>query len=285
MSASIKCEILLMQEASMGKEPALREQQYSLCQVVPPSSPPLSYVRMRTTAKHQISVTVMRTIPYKDFCIVSINWGMATETCPVASAIYGFCDSSVLVGAEGYFDQLWSHATPFTLPPIIPQNRSRRIIQLPTKVQVSSLTHNLELDSSSLRPDDNVGVLERYSDKTITHSCVPDVNSVTTIPSNPQYERARGADVWRVESSTPLHPDQSRCHCVNDPSSAQPKRSASHFPMYLFTDEYVERYTDVDYYTDYHTIDMCLYTNTRTTASLTGSIDYYKDNCVTDRGL
>nr|CAD7461046.1 unnamed protein product [Timema tahoe] len=37
--------------------------------------------------------------------------------------VYVFRDPSVLVGAEGYFDRLWSHATPFTLPSIIPQNR------------------------------------------------------------------------------------------------------------------------------------------------------------------
>ncbi|CAG2060192.1 unnamed protein product, partial [Timema podura] len=44
-------------------------------------------------------------------------------TCTVASAIYSFRDLSVLVGAEGYRGRLGSHATPFTLPPTIPQNR------------------------------------------------------------------------------------------------------------------------------------------------------------------
>jgi hypothetical protein len=38
-----------------------------------------SYVRMRTTAKHQAAGTVKRTVPYKDFCIFFINWGMATD--------------------------------------------------------------------------------------------------------------------------------------------------------------------------------------------------------------
>nr|CAD7434648.1 unnamed protein product [Timema monikensis] len=47
------------------------------------------------------------------------------RTCPVASAIYGFLDPSVLVGAEGYFGQLGSHATPSTLPLTIPQNRRK----------------------------------------------------------------------------------------------------------------------------------------------------------------
>jgi hypothetical protein len=34
---------------------------------------------MRTTAKHHAAVTVKRTVPYKDFCIFFINWGMATD--------------------------------------------------------------------------------------------------------------------------------------------------------------------------------------------------------------
>nr|CAD7405703.1 unnamed protein product [Timema poppensis] len=38
-----------------------------------------------------------------------------------ANAIYGSRDPSVLVGVEGYFGRLRSHATPFTLPPTIPQ--------------------------------------------------------------------------------------------------------------------------------------------------------------------
>jgi hypothetical protein len=33
---------------------------------------------MRTTAKHHAAGTVKRTVPYKDFCIFSINGGMAT---------------------------------------------------------------------------------------------------------------------------------------------------------------------------------------------------------------
>ncbi|CAG2061212.1 unnamed protein product [Timema podura] len=44
-------------------------------------------------------------------------------TCLVAGAIYCFRDPYVLVGAKGYFGRLWSHATPFTLPPTTPQNR------------------------------------------------------------------------------------------------------------------------------------------------------------------
>nr|CAD7257649.1 unnamed protein product [Timema shepardi] len=40
-----------------------------------------------------------------------------------ASAIFGFRDLSVLVGAEGYFGRLGSHASPFNLAPTIPQNR------------------------------------------------------------------------------------------------------------------------------------------------------------------
>jgi hypothetical protein len=38
-----------------------------------------SYVRMRTTAKRHAAGTVKRTVPYKDFCIFFINWGMATD--------------------------------------------------------------------------------------------------------------------------------------------------------------------------------------------------------------
>jgi hypothetical protein len=34
---------------------------------------------MRTTAKHDAAGTVKRTVPYKDFCIFSINGGMATD--------------------------------------------------------------------------------------------------------------------------------------------------------------------------------------------------------------
>ncbi|CAG2060084.1 unnamed protein product [Timema podura] len=45
------------------------------------------------------------------------------QSCQVASAIYGFRDPSLFVGAEGYFGLLWSHTMPFTLPPTIAQNR------------------------------------------------------------------------------------------------------------------------------------------------------------------
>jgi hypothetical protein len=34
---------------------------------------------MRTTAKHDATGTVKSTVPYKDFCIYSINGGMATD--------------------------------------------------------------------------------------------------------------------------------------------------------------------------------------------------------------
>nr|CAD7433630.1 unnamed protein product [Timema monikensis] len=61
-------------------EPALREQQCSHYLAVLPSSPTPFYVRMRTTIKHHVAGTVKRTVPYKDFCIFFINWGMATET-------------------------------------------------------------------------------------------------------------------------------------------------------------------------------------------------------------
>nr|CAD7257902.1 unnamed protein product [Timema shepardi] len=60
-------------------EPVLREQQCSLYLAVPPSSPHLSYLRMRTTVKHPVADTVKRTVPYKEFGIFSTNWGMATE--------------------------------------------------------------------------------------------------------------------------------------------------------------------------------------------------------------
>nr|CAD7264596.1 unnamed protein product [Timema shepardi] len=50
-------------------EPALREQQCSLYLAVPPSSPPPSYVRMRTTVKHHVTGTVKHAVPYKDFCV------------------------------------------------------------------------------------------------------------------------------------------------------------------------------------------------------------------------
>nr|CAD7257908.1 unnamed protein product [Timema shepardi] len=50
-------------------EPALREQQCSLYLAVPPSSPPRSYVRMRTTVKHHVADTVKCTVSYKDYSI------------------------------------------------------------------------------------------------------------------------------------------------------------------------------------------------------------------------
>jgi hypothetical protein len=34
---------------------------------------------MCTTVKHHAAGTVKRTVPYKDFCIFFINWGMATD--------------------------------------------------------------------------------------------------------------------------------------------------------------------------------------------------------------
>jgi hypothetical protein len=43
------------------------------------SSRAASYVRMHTTVKHGAAGTVKRTVPYKDFCMFFINWGMATE--------------------------------------------------------------------------------------------------------------------------------------------------------------------------------------------------------------
>jgi hypothetical protein len=43
------------------------------------SSRATSYVRMRTTVKHHAAGTVKRTVPYKDFCIFFMNWGMATD--------------------------------------------------------------------------------------------------------------------------------------------------------------------------------------------------------------
>nr|CAD7258708.1 unnamed protein product [Timema shepardi] len=60
-------------ESTLGprEKPALREQQCSLYLEVSPSSPLLSYVRMRTTVKHHPTDTLKRTIPYKDFCYLS----------------------------------------------------------------------------------------------------------------------------------------------------------------------------------------------------------------------
>jgi hypothetical protein len=43
------------------------------------SSCAASYVRMHTTLKHHAAGNVKRTVPYKDFCIIFINWGMATD--------------------------------------------------------------------------------------------------------------------------------------------------------------------------------------------------------------
>jgi hypothetical protein len=34
---------------------------------------------MRTTVKHHAAGTVKLTVPYIDFCIFFINWGMATD--------------------------------------------------------------------------------------------------------------------------------------------------------------------------------------------------------------
>nr|CAD7204830.1 unnamed protein product [Timema douglasi] len=46
---------------TINRKPALREQQCSLYLTVPPSSPPPSYVRTRTTVKHHVAGTVNRT--------------------------------------------------------------------------------------------------------------------------------------------------------------------------------------------------------------------------------
>nr|CAD7398171.1 unnamed protein product [Timema cristinae] len=64
------------------------------------------------------------------------NVRLLRKTCPVASAIYGFRDTSVLVNAEGYFVRLGSHATPFTLPSTIPQNRFFTSSYHPKRVHV-----------------------------------------------------------------------------------------------------------------------------------------------------
>nr|CAD7571682.1 unnamed protein product [Timema californicum] len=56
--------------STITPEPALREQQCSLYLAVPPSSPPFSYVRVRTTVKYHVAGTVKRTFPYKD-CYIS----------------------------------------------------------------------------------------------------------------------------------------------------------------------------------------------------------------------
>jgi hypothetical protein len=55
---------------------ALRVRQCSLSLA---ASRAASYVRMRTTTKHHAAGAVKRTVPYKDFCIFVINWGMATD--------------------------------------------------------------------------------------------------------------------------------------------------------------------------------------------------------------
>nr|CAD7262542.1 unnamed protein product [Timema shepardi] len=47
--------------STITPEPALRDQQFSLYLAVPPSSPPPSYVRMRTTFKHHVAGAVKRT--------------------------------------------------------------------------------------------------------------------------------------------------------------------------------------------------------------------------------
>nr|CAD7434834.1 unnamed protein product [Timema monikensis] len=87
-------------------DPALREQQCSLYLAVPPSSPPPSYVRMRTTVKHHVAGTVKRTVPYKDFCIFFINWGMATDPGTSGSGPAGKAKGKIppiiLCDVEGY---------------------------------------------------------------------------------------------------------------------------------------------------------------------------------------
>nr|CAD7404605.1 unnamed protein product [Timema cristinae] len=51
----------------------------SLYLTVPPSSPTLSYVRMRTTIKHHVPGTVKRTVPYKDDTLVTETSGRFLE--------------------------------------------------------------------------------------------------------------------------------------------------------------------------------------------------------------
>nr|CAD7268817.1 unnamed protein product [Timema shepardi] len=48
--------------SNITPEPALREKQCSLYLSVPPSSPPPSYLRMRTTVKHHVAGTVERKV-------------------------------------------------------------------------------------------------------------------------------------------------------------------------------------------------------------------------------
>nr|CAD7573212.1 unnamed protein product [Timema californicum] len=52
--------------SAITSEPALREKQCSLYLAVPASSPPTTYVRLRTTVTHHVAGTVKRTVPYKD---------------------------------------------------------------------------------------------------------------------------------------------------------------------------------------------------------------------------
>nr|CAD7399773.1 unnamed protein product [Timema cristinae] len=77
---------------------------------------------------------------------IRIHFQEQLRTCPVASAIYGFHDLSVLVGAEGYFGRLCSRATPFTLPPTIPQNSGSN---LQRRVRVWGLTSFNRFDETS----------------------------------------------------------------------------------------------------------------------------------------
>nr|CAD7572923.1 unnamed protein product [Timema californicum] len=65
--SSVDMSDLRISYNTITPEPALREQQCSLYLAVPPSSPPPSYVRMRTTVNHHVAGTVKRTVPYKRF--------------------------------------------------------------------------------------------------------------------------------------------------------------------------------------------------------------------------
>nr|CAD7431642.1 unnamed protein product [Timema monikensis] len=61
---------------TINRKPALREQQCSLYLAVPPSSPPPSYVRMRTTVKHHVADTMKAVL----FSVLFIA-GLVTLSC------------------------------------------------------------------------------------------------------------------------------------------------------------------------------------------------------------
>nr|CAD7392252.1 unnamed protein product [Timema cristinae] len=75
------------------EELALREQQFSLYLAAPPSSLPPSYVRMHTTAKHYVTGTVKRTVPYK---------GMPPQHASVTSIASSSLSGA---GAASYYQQ------------------------------------------------------------------------------------------------------------------------------------------------------------------------------------